>query len=214
MAFSCLINLFIGKFVFVDQDYPEWVAALHMAAGIAVLALVVARFVVRLRSARPAEARSGSKLADVLAKVVHYGLYVMLIVITVVGLTFALQSGRLERAFGGGEAPRGAPQGGFPPPPGFAPGTAPGAPGAGAPGPGFQGRRPPSGIFLLMGLHGLSANILLVLIALHIAAAAVSPVHPQGQPDRPNVVRGPLASRTPHLHESRIPDASASGIYC
>lgn len=164
-----VFNLYVGKFVFTNQDYPDIAGALHMAAGIAVLALVIVRFVVRQRSARPAEARSGSKFADVLAKVVHYGLYVMLIVITVVGLTFALQSGRLERTFLGGEAGQGTPQGGFPTPQSVAPGTAPGA--AGAPAPGFQGRRPPSGIFILRGLHGLSANILLLLIALHVAAA-------------------------------------------
>ena len=160
-----VLNLYIGKFVFSSRDYPDLAAALHMAAGIAVLVLIIVRFVVRLRSARPAEATTGSQLADVLAKAVHYGLYIMLLVVTIVGLTFALQSGRLERTFLGGEA------GPAVPPPAGAPSAkivAPGLPGGR---PGFQGGPPPGGVFVLRAVHGLSANILLLLIVLHIAAA-------------------------------------------
>jgi cytochrome b561 len=133
-----LLNLFIGKFVFPDQDYPELAAAVHMAAGISVLALIIVRFFVRLRFPRPAEATSGHKLTDLLAKVVRYGLYIMLATITTIGVTFATQSGRLARTFMGA-----------------GPASGP----------------PPESVFLLRDLHGLSANILLLLILMHVAAA-------------------------------------------
>ena len=138
VALLVLLNLFIGKFVFPDQDYPELAAAVHMAAGIAVLALIIVRFAVRQRLPRPADANSGSKLTDALARLVHYGLYLFLFIITAVGLTFALLSGRLARTF-------------------FGAGPASGP--------------PPDFVFMLRGIHGLSANVLLLLIALHIAAA-------------------------------------------
>ena len=138
VAILVLLNLSIGKFIFPDRDYPEIAAAIHMLAGMSVLALIIFRFIVRLRFPRPADADSGSKLTDALARLVHYGLYVMLLVITGVGVSFALMSGRLARTF-------------------FGAGPASGP--------------PPDSVFLLRGIHGLSANLLLLLILLHVAAA-------------------------------------------
>jgi cytochrome b561 len=138
VAIFVTFNLYVGKFVFPDPDYPENAARGHMLTGILVLLLVIVRFVVRSRSARPAEATSGSKLTDVLARIVHYGLYVDLLAITLFGMGFAALSGRFARSFLGA-----------------GPASGP----------------PPQAVFLLRGLHGLAANILLLLIALHIAAA-------------------------------------------
>ena len=138
VAILVVFNLYIGKFVFMDPNYPEQAAKGHMVMGIAVLLLVIVRFVVRQRLPRPADADSGSKLTDMLAKLVHYGLYIMLAAITVIGVTFAAQSGRMARTFLGA-----------------GPASGP----------------PPESVFLLRGLHGLSANILLLLILMHVAAA-------------------------------------------
>lgn len=138
VAICVVLNLYLGKFIFPDPDYPESAARVHMLTGILVLLLVLVRFVVRLRSARPPESTSGNRFTDALARIVHYGLYLMLIAITLLGVGFATLSGRLARSLLG---------------------TGP------ASGP------PPQGVFLLRGLHGLSANILLLLIALHVAAA-------------------------------------------
>jgi hypothetical protein len=69
-----VFNLYIGKFVFPDPDYPEQAAQGHMVMGLSVLLLVIVRFIVRQRLPRPADAESGSKLTDMLARLVHYGL--------------------------------------------------------------------------------------------------------------------------------------------
>jgi cytochrome b561 len=138
VAILVVLNLYIGKFIFPDQDYPEVAAALHMLAGISVLLLVVVRFIVRMSAARPADATTGNRLLDFLAKVVHYGLYAMLLSITVIGVTFATASGRLARTLLGA-----------------GPASGP----------------PPEWVFALRGLHGLAANILLLLIIMHVGAA-------------------------------------------
>jgi cytochrome b561 len=138
VAIFVILNLYIGKFVFPDPDYPEIAARGHMLTGILVLLLVVVRFVVRLRAARPPEATSGNRLTDALARMVHYGLYVDLVAITLLGVGFATLSGRFARSFLGA------------------------GPASGPPAP---------AVLALMGLHRLAASILLLLIALHIAAA-------------------------------------------
>ncbi len=189
------INLYIGLYVFLDrglgfQAINSYVP-LHMVTGLSILALVIVRFFVRVGARRPAEARSGSQLLDVLAKVVHYGLYVMLIATTVIGLTFAIQSNRFQRTFLGQRGGFGRQGGGFQPGgPGQFPGGTPGqgfergtpgpgfqggAPGqgfpGGAPGQGFPGGRPPGGFFGLMTVHLWAAYALLFLVVLHILAA-------------------------------------------
>jgi len=90
--------------------------------------------VVRVRLKRPAEATSGSKLLDGLAKVVHYGLYATLLATTIIGFISALRSGRVQSIF-------------------------------------FGAQPPPGGFDALGPLHGLTANLLLLLVALHVLAA-------------------------------------------
>jgi cytochrome b561 len=138
VAIFVILDLYIGKFIFPDSNYPEIAARGHMLTGILVLLLVILRFVVRSRSARPAEATSGNRITDALAQIVHYGLYLDLLFITVLGIGFATLSGRFARAFLGAGPASGPPS---------------------------------QAVFLLRGLHGLAANILLLLIVLHIAAA-------------------------------------------
>jgi cytochrome b561 len=114
VALFVIFNLYIGKFVFPDPNYPETAARGHMVSGILVLLLVIVRFVVRLQAARPADATTGKPLLDKLARVVHYGLYVMLLATTVIGASFALTSGRLARSFlGAGPASGPPPQAAF-----------------------------------------------------------------------------------------------------
>lgn len=138
VAIFVVFNLYIGKFVFPDPNYPEQAARGHMVMGISVLLLVIVRFVVRQRLPRPADADSGSKLTDMLAKLVHYGLYIVLTLLTAVGAGFAMLSGRFARSFMGAGPASG-------PPPDF--------------------------VLMLRGFHGLLANLLLLLILLHVAAA-------------------------------------------
>ena len=138
VATLVVLNLYIGKFIFPDSDYPEMAAALHMLAGISVLLLVIVRIFVRRNLPRPADATAGNRILDFLAKFVHYGLYTMLLTITLLGLSYATLSGRLARTF-------------------FGAGPASGP--------------PADWISALRGLHGLAANILLLLIVMHIGAA-------------------------------------------
>jgi cytochrome b561 len=184
-----LLNLYIGIVIFQFRSLgfraSDTYVPIHMAAGIAILALVIVRFFVRVGAERPEEAKSGSALLDMVAKIVHYGLYVMLLATTVIGLTFSLQTNRLQRTFLGQESRFGREGGGFPPAngtpfPGFAQGQEPfarGTPGAGgfqggAPGQGFEGRRGgPGGSFGLQSIHLMSAYLLLALIIIHIFAA-------------------------------------------
>ena len=49
----------------------------HMAGGMLVLAFTILRFIIRVASARPAMATTGSPLLDRLAPIVHYGLYLI-----------------------------------------------------------------------------------------------------------------------------------------
>ena len=104
-------NLFIGLFEFEPAlragggaafRIPEPLIALHIAVGLSILVLLVVRFVIRLRSRKPAPATAGSQSLNVLARLIHYALYVVVFALTLVGLIFSLQTNRLQRAFFGG----------------------------------------------------------------------------------------------------------------
>ena len=157
---------------------------IHMAAGVSILVLLIIRFIIRLTTRKPAPADAGAKALNVLARVVHYALYLFVFALTVVGLIFAFQVDRFQVAFLGATAPSFGPVGGLPRPGGFptpGPGTpAPnfnggGTPGTSGPGaPAFpNGPRPGGGrprINLLL-IHFYLAITLSALLTLHILAA-------------------------------------------
>lgn len=191
-------NLIIGMFVFEPAlrgggafRIPESLIAIHIAVGITILVLLLVRFIVRLRSRRPAPATAGSRSLNVLARLVHYALYLVVFALTVVGLIFALQTNRLQRAFFGG-GPRfagsgGGKFGGFPTPGPGTPQPSFGNPGNNSQGfgnqpgggQGFQGNgfRPGGSggrfgsAFFLLPIHLDLALLLAFLIGLHILAA-------------------------------------------
>ena len=191
-----LTNLYLGIYIFEPLireggafRIPESLLAIHMASGIAILVLIVVRFIVRTGTRKPAAATAGNKFFDLLAQLVHYALYFFVFATTVIGLVFALQTGRLQRAFFGGGSPRfaGAPGegnfAGFPTP---GPGTPRPSFGGGGNGfqpggnPGSQGNFPRPGgsfggrggfAFFLLPLHLDIAILLLFLIGFHILAA-------------------------------------------
>ena len=134
------INLYLGLFVLEPGlrgggafRIPESILAIHMAVGITILVLIVVRFFIRTGTKKPETATSGNKFFDILARAVHYALYFFVFATTVIGLVFALQTNRLQRAFlGGGSTrfeggPGGGNFGGFP------------TPGPGTPRPSFGG---------------------------------------------------------------------------
>lgn len=189
IALLVFINLFLGIVVFENRgggpgagpgnfQAMNSLVAVHMVVGITIIVLLIVRIVLRVKTNKPLEATTGNNFLDSLAKFVHYGLYVIVLVVTVLGLVYSLQTGRFQSAFLGAENQFGPPNGfpaieGTPGPGQFTPpdGGAGGFPEGGPP-PGFQGG--PGGLgggFGLLIIHELAAYALLALVALHILAA-------------------------------------------
>jgi cytochrome b561 len=77
----------------------------HMIAGMAILALMLVRLGLRLWLPRPAPATTGNRFLDRLAVGVHYGFYVLVILMAASGLATAVQAGLPAIVFGGSGAP-------------------------------------------------------------------------------------------------------------
>ena len=71
----------------------------HMAGGMMVLTLMIVRFVIRLRSARPASATTGSPLLDRLAPVTHYGFYLIVLLLIASGYSTGILAGLNRSVF-------------------------------------------------------------------------------------------------------------------
>ncbi len=87
----------------------------HMTAGVAILALMLIRLVVRMGSERPSRADSGSRVLNAAAIVVHWGLYLTVIAMAASGLALAMASGLPAIVFGGSGEPLPADFHAFPP---------------------------------------------------------------------------------------------------
>jgi cytochrome b561 len=179
IALLIFVNLYLGIFTLRNRGGARGFqaagsnVAIHMAVGVTILVLLVARFILRVRTSKPAPATAGNKFLDLLAVIVHYGLYLAVLVVTVLGLVFSFQSGRFQSTFLGTQSQFSPPPGGFPAVNGT-PGAQPAAPfnGSSANRPDFAGgRRRPGGGFALSAFHGLAAFALLGLVVLHILAA-------------------------------------------
>ncbi len=85
-----------------------------MIAGIAILALLVIRLLVRWTTKRPDWASAGNKFFDQVGNLTHWGLYVLTFAMTITGIILASQRGQLARVLGIGTAtPGGFRRGGF-----------------------------------------------------------------------------------------------------
>ena len=81
LALMIIGLLCLGFFVLADMpntdpkklDILVW----HMSGGMFVLVLMILRVIIRLQSARPATARTGSPVLDRLASIAHASLYVI-----------------------------------------------------------------------------------------------------------------------------------------
>jgi len=73
----------------------------HMTGGIIILALMLARLAVRMRSAHPPPARVGHRLLDRLAWASHRLFYVTVIAMAGSGIIMALQTGLFDTVFAG-----------------------------------------------------------------------------------------------------------------
>jgi len=70
-------------------DVLRW----HMAGGILILTLTILRFMIRIRTIRPARASTGNRFLDRLAQVSHLAFYVIILMMTGTGLATALMAG-------------------------------------------------------------------------------------------------------------------------
>jgi len=77
----------------------------HMMGGVLILALMVFRFIVRMRTPRPADATTGYPLLDRIAPISHYGFYVLLLMMVGTGFATAIIAGLGEIVFGSSGAP-------------------------------------------------------------------------------------------------------------
>lgn len=104
LAVLILFSLAMGTFALtvLPNDAPDKLFALrgHMIAGVAILALMVIRFAVRVRSHKPPRAPTGKPLVDKLAVVNHYALYLLVVLMGVSGIETALQADLPAIVFG------------------------------------------------------------------------------------------------------------------
>jgi len=71
----------------------------HMMGGVLILALMVFRFIVRMRTSRPADATTGYPLLDRIAPISHYGFYVLVPMMVGTGFATAIIAGLGEIVF-------------------------------------------------------------------------------------------------------------------
>jgi cytochrome b561 len=98
VAMLCVGFLLLAQ---MPNDDPRKISVLliHMSVGMAILALMVVRFVVRWRTSRPAEATAGNRLLDRLAQVTHYGFYVLVLLMVGTGYATGILAGLNRSVF-------------------------------------------------------------------------------------------------------------------
>jgi cytochrome b561 len=77
----------------------------HMSIGMAILTLMVARLIVRMRTSRPADATTGYPRLDRLAPIIHYGFYVLVLLMVGSGYATAILAGLNKSVFQGSGDP-------------------------------------------------------------------------------------------------------------
>jgi cytochrome b561 len=109
LAALIIAALTIGFFVLAAMPNADphkiGVLRIHMAGGMLILALMVIRFIVRMRTLRPSGATTGYPLLDRLAPITHYGFYVLVLLMVGSGYTTGLLAGLPAIVFGGSGAP-------------------------------------------------------------------------------------------------------------
>ena len=78
---------------------------IHMSAGMLAVALMAARFILRLCTARPARATAGRPMLDRIAPITHYGFYVLVFLMSATGLATAILAELNRSVFQGSGEP-------------------------------------------------------------------------------------------------------------
>ncbi len=104
LAVLIIASLVLGMFVLktIPNASPEKVNALraHMTGGIAILALMSVRFVIRVWTTKPDPASTGSGFLDRIAVLSHYGFYVLILLMAATGIATAMLAALPAIVFG------------------------------------------------------------------------------------------------------------------
>jgi cytochrome b561 len=105
LAVLIIAALIVGFFVLAaaPNSDPRKINVLlvHMAGGMLILALMVVRFIVRLCTSRPTEATTGYPRLDRIAPVVHYGFYLLVVLMVATGFATGILAGLNRIVFQG-----------------------------------------------------------------------------------------------------------------
>jgi cytochrome b561 len=109
LAMLIIANLAVGFGVLAATPNADGakidILRLHMAGGMLILFLMIVRFVVHLRAARPDRATTGHAALDRVAPIAHYGLYLLVVATAGTGYATALLAGLPAIVFGGSGDP-------------------------------------------------------------------------------------------------------------
>lgn len=109
LAVLIIVMLCVGFFVLdrMPNTDPGKIAVLrvHMAVGVLILVLTIARLVVRWCTRKPAPATTGYPALDRLAPVAHYGLYLVVVLMVGTGYVTGILAGLPAIVFGGSGDP-------------------------------------------------------------------------------------------------------------
>lgn len=96
MAAFILMMLAVGRLLFptmTDAAQETSMAKTHMIIGLILLVLVVVRFIVRLRTPKPAPATTGNAILDRIGVITHYLLYFLVFQMALSGVGTMLAAG-------------------------------------------------------------------------------------------------------------------------
>jgi cytochrome b561 len=103
LAVLIIAMLIVGFFVLepMSNAQPQKIGILrvHMLVGMLILALMVVRLIVRWLAAKPPAATIGSPLLDRIARLVHYGFYLLVLLMVASGYATAILAGLNRSVF-------------------------------------------------------------------------------------------------------------------
>jgi cytochrome b561 len=109
MAIALLFSLGTGMLVLdeIPNSAAEKIDALrsHMIAGVSILLLMLVRLGLRLGTSRPAPASAGHLQLDRLARITHWGFYVLVLLMAATGIATSVLAGLPDIVFGGSGDP-------------------------------------------------------------------------------------------------------------
>lgn len=109
LALLLIVGLVMGRFLLdpIPETDPAKLDALrsHMIAGLLILALMIIRLVVRLRTAHPPEADIGVPALNKVARLAHWALYLAVFGLIASGIGMSILAGLPPIVFGGSGDP-------------------------------------------------------------------------------------------------------------